>query len=129
MKYIFDIDKTLIHCSSDEKVDWDAVPLSYVKKVDWRCDEDLVEYMQSLIKNWIVILTGRHERWTDFTKKQLHDFGVPYSKLYMRPADLTSVQHKQKVLKTYKTFSLFEDEVYPILSHKLVYQPAIFKIK
>jgi len=52
-------------------------------------NEDVIELVKSFIANGhrVIITSARNERHRAVTKKQLEDFGIKYTKLYLRADD------------------------------------------
>lgn len=80
--FVFDIDGTLAHINPNNPRDvYDSS----------RVHEDIPDYavgtIADLVENghWVILVSGRDEKYRDVTREWLYDTGIPCDELYMRP--------------------------------------------
>lgn len=119
---VFDIDGTLANIEhrrafvATKPKNWKAFNAGIVNDTP---HEDIVELASMLVfscGNTLLLCSGRGEEHRDVTAWQMNEFGVPYSKLYMRPAkdhrpdDIIKVELLQQIRAEFgEPFLWFDD--------------------
>lgn len=118
---VFDIDGTLANIEhrrafvATKPKNWKAFNAGIVNDTP---HEDICELARLMFGtgNSVLLCSGRGEENRDTTEKQMKDFGVPYYKLYMRPAkdhrpdDIIKVELLQQIRREWGNPSLWFDD-------------------